>query len=215
VTDSINTQWSTTSGRQYIKQTSAGTYDGTSDGPVSWSFEWIAPQPLAGTVTFYAAGNAANSGSGNKLDYIYTTSVSSEEVGGITNEPPSCEISSPSSDAQLSGTATISGTSADSDGTVERVEVKVDTGNWNQATGTSSWSYDLDTTGLSDGAHTVYARAYDGQDYSSEASVSVEVANKVNGNGDPDNGDSSLWILVALIIIVVVVIIAVLMRGRK
>jgi hypothetical protein len=143
VTDSTNTQLSTTSGRDYIKQTSAGTFDGTSDGPASWNFDWTAPSSLTGTVTFYAAGNAANSGSSNKLDYIYTTTVSSDEAegGGTTNGPPTCTVSSPISGATVSGTATISGTATDSDGTVEEVEVKVDSGNWNQATGTSSWSY--------------------------------------------------------------------------
>jgi hypothetical protein len=216
VTDSANTQLSSTSGRDYIKHTSAGTFDGTSDGPVSWNFDWTAPSSLTGTVTFFAAGNAANSASGNKLDYVYTTTVPSDEAGGTTNQPPTCTISSPASGAKVSGTTTISGTATDSDGTVEHVEVKVDSGNWNQATGTSSWSYNLDTTSLSNGVHTVYARAYDGQHYSSEASLSIEVDNADDDDGDSDDGDSSLLILAALIIIIVIVIIAVvLMRSRK
>jgi hypothetical protein len=217
VTDSANTQLSTTTGREYIKHTTTGTFDGTSDGPVSWSFDWLAPEPGTGTVTFYAAGNAANSASGNKLDYIYTTSISSDAPGGgTTNLPPTCTISSPSSGAKLSGAATISGSSSDSDGVVEQVEVKVDSGNWNQVTGTESWSYNLDTTGISNGAHTVYARAYDGDDYSQEVSVSIEVDNAVDGNGESEDGDSSLLIMGVFIVIIVVIIIAVaLMRRRR
>jgi hypothetical protein len=109
VTDSTNTQLSTATGRHYIKHTNTGTFDGTADGPVSWSFDWTAPSAGTGTVTFYAAGNAANSGSGNKFDYIYTTTETSDEAGGggTTNQPPTCTISSPSSGAKLSGTATI------------------------------------------------------------------------------------------------------------
>ncbi|MGE5175770.1 MAG: choice-of-anchor V domain-containing protein [Hyphomicrobiales bacterium] len=57
-----------------------GTYLGTLDGPVTWTFDWTAPAPGAGTVTFYAAGNAANgnlvSGAG---DYIYTRADSTSE----------------------------------------------------------------------------------------------------------------------------------------
>ncbi len=218
VTDSTNTQLSTTSGRDYIKHTSAGTFDGTTDGPVSWTFDWTAPSSLTGTVTFYAAGNAASSSSGTKLDYIYTTTVSSDEAGGggTTNLPPTCTISSPTSEAQVSGTITVSGTASDTDGTVETVEVKMDNTNWVQTWGTESWTIDSDTTALSDGAHTIYARAYDGQEYSSEVSVSIEVDNAEDGDGDSDDGDSSLMILAALIIIIVVVVIAaVVMRGRK
>jgi hypothetical protein len=217
ITDSTNTQLSTNGPRDYIKQTSAGTFDGTSDGPVSWDFDWTAPSSDTGTVTFYTAGNAANSGSGNLFDYIYTTTISSDEAGGgTTNQPPTCTISSPSSGTKLSGSASISGTASETDGTVQNVEVKVDSDSWNQATGTESWSYNLDTTGLSNGAHTVYARAYDGESYSSEVSVNIEVDNEGGGNGDSEDGDSLLMILIAVIVIIVlVIIVAVLMRGRK
>ena len=63
---------------QFIEHTSTGTYLGTMDGPVSWTFTWTAPSdPTSGTVEFDAAGNAAN-GDGTPLgDYIYTTSATS------------------------------------------------------------------------------------------------------------------------------------------
>jgi FlgD Ig-like domain len=73
ITDPTNTQLSVTSMKSYVKQTSAGTYDNTA-GPVSWSFEWTAPEAMREDVIFYAAGNAANSNGGTSGDYIYTTS---------------------------------------------------------------------------------------------------------------------------------------------
>jgi Dockerin type I domain len=80
VTDAINTQKSTVAGgefagRQYIKHTSAGTYDNTANASPGWSFKWAAPAVTAGGVVFYAAGNAANSSGTNAGDFIYTTSL--------------------------------------------------------------------------------------------------------------------------------------------
>jgi hypothetical protein len=62
-TDMTNTQLLQDSGRQYIEHTSAGTFNGTPDVSPGWSFDWQAPDPGVGPVTFYIAGNAAN-GSG-------------------------------------------------------------------------------------------------------------------------------------------------------
>lgn len=74
-------------GRQYISHTSNqgdvgepdGTYAGTADGPVSWSFTWTAPPSGSGPVIFYAAGNAANGTLNSTGDYIYTTTAVSTE----------------------------------------------------------------------------------------------------------------------------------------
>lgn len=78
---SANLQISTSSGNQYIKHTSAGTFQGLADGPANWVFNWTAPTgddlPLA--VTFYAAGNAADASFGTTGDFIYTTSAVSEQ----------------------------------------------------------------------------------------------------------------------------------------
>lgn len=58
-----------------------GTFAGTANGPVSWTFDWTAPQAGAGTVTFYCAGNAANgNGSSGAGDVIYTATKTSAEA---------------------------------------------------------------------------------------------------------------------------------------
>ncbi len=77
ITDSDFTQLSSSNDREYVKHTSAGTQNGTANGPVSWSFDWTAPtgDDLPEEITFYAAGNAANGASGNQGDYIYTGSM--------------------------------------------------------------------------------------------------------------------------------------------
>jgi hypothetical protein len=72
VTDAARTLMQVANGgRQYIKHTDAGTDDGTPDS-TSWSFRWVAPDPLPSQVTFYMAGLASNSGSGTNGDSTYT-----------------------------------------------------------------------------------------------------------------------------------------------
>jgi hypothetical protein len=76
-----NLQISSGAGTQYIKHTSSGTFQGTADGPVSWSFDWTAPtgDDLPLSVSFYAAGNAADGTFGTTGDFIYTTSATTEQ----------------------------------------------------------------------------------------------------------------------------------------
>ena len=72
----------TSLGRTYVSHTTLNGQDGTllnfpSGG---WTFDWTAPAAGAGTVTFYAAGNAANGNGLNSGDFIYSTSVASMEA---------------------------------------------------------------------------------------------------------------------------------------
>ena len=78
----------TSSGKLYVSHTtlnasSDGTFYGTLDGPVTWTFEWTAPTAGGGEVRFYAVGVAANgSGDADEGDFVYTASTPSAE------EPP-------------------------------------------------------------------------------------------------------------------------------
>jgi hypothetical protein len=88
ITDLSNTQFSSSGGKLYVKHTSAGTYAGTPNGPVSWSFDWTAPDDPPQTITFYAAGAAANNNGRNSGDYIYTTTFTSNLITtGIIDDP--------------------------------------------------------------------------------------------------------------------------------
>jgi PKD repeat protein len=96
----------------------------------------------------------------------------------IANSPPEVIITSPTQDAQVLSSVVIEGTASDSDGSVSMVEIKIDNDPWESALGTSSWSYTWDTTPYFNGQHTIYARAYDGEDYTDPlASVKVIVNN--------------------------------------
>jgi hypothetical protein len=84
VTDATNTQSSESAGITYLKQTSAGTYNGQSHGPVFWSFDWTSPgAKVPGRVWFYVAGNAANGNNNNQGDYIYRIAERTEKKENI------------------------------------------------------------------------------------------------------------------------------------
>lgn len=59
--------------RTYIEHTVDGTIPTVFDTK-SWTFTWNAPAERVGKVSFYAAGNAANSNGGTGGDFIYTAS---------------------------------------------------------------------------------------------------------------------------------------------
>ncbi len=91
ITDPTNTQLSISGGNSYVKQTSAGTHNGSA-GPVSWSFDWTAPVDAPAEVVFYAAGNAANGNGGTSGDYIYTT-LEAVASSAVEDEMPALRIS--------------------------------------------------------------------------------------------------------------------------
>lgn len=74
--------------REYIEHTSAGTVP-TQFGTKSWTFTWTAPETRVGKVSFYAAGNAADSSGNTNGDYIYTTvngTLSGSAVSNFDND---------------------------------------------------------------------------------------------------------------------------------
>ncbi len=79
VDDAGNTQLSEANGKQYIKHTSIGTAQGTTDAH-SWEFEWTAPDSDIGPIIFYTAGNASNGNFNPIDDYIYTADSESTPV---------------------------------------------------------------------------------------------------------------------------------------
>ncbi len=59
---------------QFITHTLAGTRLGTTSS-ATFEFDWTPPSADVGTITLYAAGNAANGNNQDTGDHIYTTSV--------------------------------------------------------------------------------------------------------------------------------------------
>ena len=93
------------------------------------------------------AGNVSTAGPFN----VYVDPASDLPVAGISNPTPNIRVG---------GDLNIVGTCVDDDG-VDRVEVKIDSGDWIKAEGRDYWSYLLDVAAVADGRHTVSAHGID------------------------------------------------------
>ncbi|MGQ9582709.1 MAG: S8 family serine peptidase [Thermoplasmatota archaeon] len=78
---------------------------------------------------------------------------------------------------RANGTVLLTGTASSARGTVQSVEVRIDSGPYELATGTTSWSYVWNTSAHTNGPHLVGARAFDGSVHSYEYRIIVEVDN--------------------------------------
>jgi len=123
---------------------------------------------------FVSYKNDTDSG---KYHYAVAWFMVNISANASINSPPTISITSPSDDATVNSTVNITGTASDSDGSVITVQVKIDSGSWQTATGTTSWYYNWDTTAESNGNHTIYARSYDGINFSITDSITVTVNN--------------------------------------
>lgn len=141
-------------------------------GTDSWNYYWDTNTVTDGSHTIYAR-------SFDGTDYSDIDSVNVVVNIGIVMNPPSVKIRSPDDDETVSGLTTIRGTAEDLDGVVEKVEIRIDAGEWQLVKGTTTWSYDWDTMKFNDGTYTISARSYDGTAYSDVTSVSLIVQNHV------------------------------------
>lgn len=92
---------------------------------------------------------------------------------------PTITISEPAAGAELGGVITIEGSADDTDGDIQRIEIKIDEGEWVTATGLSNWYYDWDTRTINNGAHIISARSYDGESFSKISTITVFIQNSM------------------------------------
>jgi len=85
----------------------------------------------------------------------------------------------PAAGASVSGTFTVRGTASADKDRVLRVEVRLDSGAWEAAAGTDSWSLDIDTSGIPNGVHNVHARAWSSIQETATAAVGINVVNTI------------------------------------
>ncbi|TET90893.1 MAG: DUF1416 domain-containing protein [Methanomassiliicoccales archaeon] len=169
-------------------------------GTTSWSYDWNTTVFSDGSHTVYA-----RSYDGTDYSTAVNATVTVDNAPPPQPEPPVCSISSPTPGQMVSGTVEISGTSSDPDGTVQKVEIRIDSGTWIEASGTTTWSYDWNTTNVSDGQHTIYARSYDGALYSTEVNVTVSVDNVAPPEpGGPEGDLHWAWGVSAIVILAIV-----------
>jgi hypothetical protein len=120
---------------------------------------------MYGIIVYLAEGDDFETAKAAKIDAVNPVPP---------NPAPEAAITEPAEAEAIGGKIKIKGTSSD-DTDVVKVEVRIDGGAWMEADGTSSWSYEVDTSKMEEGNHTVEVRSFDGEKYSDPAEVTFEV----------------------------------------
>lgn len=165
-----------------------GGHWSTASGTGSWSWQWATASMTDGSHTLTARAVDSN---GNAATTSVTVTVANAPASPPADTtPPTVSISAPATGATVSGTVAVSGSAGD-DAALSRVEVRVDGGAWQQATGSSSWTWSWATAAVTDGTHTLTARATDQAGNTTSTSRSVTVANSAS-SGD-SGGSTGVW----------------------
>ena len=174
----------------YSFSTSAADPDGDK---IKYGWDWDGDDSVDEWTVLYDSGSACSISHSWNSAGIYYVKVKAKDDDGhrsrwspiqtviikmppSENQPPTINITSPSDGETVSGKINITGSASD-DESVKNVEVRIDDGSPDDAVGTTSWSYSWNTTTVENGNHSIYARGYDGEDYSPIASVTVKVWN--------------------------------------
>jgi glycosidase len=115
---------------------------------------------LTGRTNIVQVGTAALDGVDGNAFFAPFESYFVTASAGSDTTPPSVSISTPGG-GTVAGTVNVAGTASDVGGSVAKVEVRLDGGDWAQATGTTSWSFSLDTTKFLNGSHIITAHSTD------------------------------------------------------
>ena len=148
----------------------------------------------------YAIGGAEDG-----IRSIYSTSNYSATIEEFTppsyiTHRPTVRITFPSENALLSGSTTILGTTSVTNGTLQSVQIRIDSDSWITANGTESWSYNWNTTNLKEGNHVISIRGYDGVGYSHIEMINVTVQNIQ----ELDNGTPGFELIIAFCALVLI-----------
>ncbi|MDB6017189.1 MAG: Alpha-amylase [Pedosphaera sp.] len=147
--------------------------------------------PSLANVIIRVTNSAVDAVTGNTMFAPYQmqihTSITSEAV------PPTVAIQTPAESAVIAGNLQISGTASDNFA-VQKVEIALDNGAWVTASGTNSWSLNLNSANFLNGPHILSARATDTSgNVSSTNTVGIRMVNvpgtylqRISG-GNPSN----------------------------
>jgi len=153
----------------------------------SWRLAWDSHSVPNGVHTIFAKAVDDHGHVGS--DEIH---VNVANEGG--NTAPWVEIVEPKQGSTVCGVVLIKGHAGDHDlgDRVEKVEVRIDMGDWQHATDVSdlgnwaTWTLLWDATHAERGWHHVYARSFDGEAYSKIAVLEVFVSCEGEGNHRPE-----------------------------
>ena len=129
--------------------------------------------------------------------------------------PPSGSIISITNGTKVTAATTVQGTTTAGTHPVQLVQVRVDEGEWANATGTTEWSYRLDPTDLAIGSHHLSVRAYDGTSWSNLTGVDFTVEAVPEPPISEENAFPWWAVSLMLVLLAVGTVAAVAMRRRR
>ncbi len=147
--------------------------DNDSGDWTAWSYDWDSTSVSDGSHTIYV--RATDSNTLARIDFVDVT---------VDNTDPTVAITSPADGGYVCATVNIAGTANDADGgSIALVQVRIEDGvgapvvDWTTASGTTSWTYDWDSTGLN-GDYTIKAQSTDSVGNTSAVeSITIHVDN--------------------------------------
>ncbi|HTB84020.1 MAG TPA: alpha-amylase family glycosyl hydrolase [Candidatus Sulfotelmatobacter sp.] len=110
------------------------------------------------TIAVTVTNSAVDAVSGNVMYGPYQMQFHTSAATDVT--PPTVSIFTPAANATISKNLSLSGSAGDNV-SVQKVEVKLDNSPWVTASGTSIWSFSLNSSNFLNGPHIVSARATD------------------------------------------------------
>jgi hypothetical protein len=146
-------------------------------------FEWSSTSSSTATYVYNAIGTYVATFRVTDDDGAFGVDICNVTVNPLpVNQLPIVAITNPIEGANVSGKTEINGTAHDPDGIIKKVEVSFDgpDNKWVSATlsDTTTWYYIWDTTLVSNGNHTISARALDNNNtYSPIVTISIVVFN--------------------------------------
>jgi hypothetical protein len=179
------------------------------EGTTSWSYDLNSSALSNGAHVIYI-----RSYDGENYSLEISINIDVNNIPSV-NQKPTISITSPASGAKISGELNISGTALDNDGTVSKVEIKINEGDWIQVQGTTSWSYILDTTTLPNGQNTIKVRSYDGENFSEETSIEIKVDNPSEIKGKSLFEEPVFWLGIIIILVIIILLIILILKKRK
>jgi len=176
-----------TSGAAGTSVTISGANFGATRGASTVTFNGIAATPTSWSAASIVAPVPAGATTGNVV--VTVGGVASNGIGfTITADTtaPVVTITAPANNATVSGTITLTATATDSDSAVSFVQFRVDGANTGAQLSTSPYSISLDTTTLSNAAHTLTAVAQDPSgNIGTSPGVTITVSNTTNTSMGP------------------------------
>jgi hypothetical protein len=182
-------------------QTASFSVVATGTAPLAYQWQKNSAAISGATSSSYTTPAASSSDNGALFTVVVSNTAGSVTSSAATltvnaATPPTVAITSPTNGATLLGTITVAGTASDAVG-VSTIQVQVDGGAFSSASGTTNWTFGLDTASLSNAAHTITARATNTSGLTATTTVTVNVSNSgtvINvwnygaaGNGSTDD----------------------------